>query len=139
LKKNRGWLLKDAPRREDMRIYEAVYHFNLYSYLKQFLGVEGGSVNPEFPTGNGKIDLIVSFAGKRYGIEVKSFTTRGNYMHALVQAARYGKQLGLEEIFLAIFVDAIDDKNRGIYEKEYLDETTGVKVVPCFIETGEGV
>ncbi|MCP4154298.1 MAG: hypothetical protein GY757_41625, partial [bacterium] len=41
LKKNRAWLLKDAPRRADMRIYEAVYHFNLYSYLKELLKSQG--------------------------------------------------------------------------------------------------
>ncbi len=50
------WLLKDAPRRADMRIYEAVYHFNLYSYLKELLETRGGKVFPEFPTGNGKIN-----------------------------------------------------------------------------------
>jgi hypothetical protein len=136
LKKNRGWLLKDAPQRSDMRIFEAVYHFNLYSYLKQFLGTEGGNVIPEFPTGNGKIDLILTYAGERYGLEVKSYSTRGNYSHALVHAAQYGKQLGLGEIFLVFFVDAIDEENRGRYEKDYLDETTGVKVVPIFVETG---
>ncbi len=27
--KNRDWALKNAPRRSDMRIYEAVFHFNI--------------------------------------------------------------------------------------------------------------
>jgi hypothetical protein len=137
LKKNRGWLLKDAPRRSDLRIFEAVYHFNLYSYLKLILDAEGGSVFPEFPTGNGKIDLIINYKSNRYGLEVKSYTTRGNYRNALVRAAQYGKQLELNEIFLVFFVDAVDDENRGRYEKNYLDETTNVKVVPLFVETGE--
>jgi hypothetical protein len=136
LKKNREWLLKDAPRRADLRIFEAVYHFNLFYYLKQFLGPEGGSVNPEFPTGNGKIDLIITYAGKQYGIEVKSYTTRGSYGHSLEQAVQYGKQLGLAEIFLVFFVDAIDKENRSKYEKDYLDETTGIRVIPTFVETG---
>jgi hypothetical protein len=136
LKKNREWLLKDAPRRSDMRIFEAVYHFNLFSYLKQFLGFVGGSVLPEFPTGNGKIDLIISYAGQQYGIEVKSYGTRGNYHHALERAGQYGKQLGVSEIFLVFFVDFIDEENRGRYEKDYLDETTGVQVIPIFVETG---
>jgi hypothetical protein len=137
LKKNRGWLLKDAPRRADLRIFEAVYHFNMYSYLKELLGGEGGSVFPEFPTGNGKIDLIITYAGEQYGIEVKSYTTRGKYHHALVHAAQYGKQLGLGEIFLVFFVDAIDKENRSRYEKNYLDEATGVEVIPLFVEIGE--
>ncbi len=97
---------------------------------------EGGNVIPEFPTGNGKIDLIITYAGEQYGLEVKSYSTRGNYSHALVQAAQYGKQLGLSEIFFVFFVDAIDEENRGRYEKDYPDEATGVKVVPIFVETG---
>ncbi len=137
MKKNREWLLKKAPRRSDLRIFEAVYHFNLYSYLKQLLGAEGGDVFPEFPTGNGKIDLIVNYEGKQYGLEVKSYTTRGNYRHSLVRAAQYGKQLGLKQINLVFFVDAIDDENRGRYEKNYQDEDTGVQVVPLFVATGE--
>ncbi|MGD2085587.1 MAG: AAA-like domain-containing protein [Candidatus Aminicenantes bacterium] len=139
LRKNRGWLMKDAPRRSDMRIFEAVYHFNLYSYLRQFLGTEGGNVIPEFPTGNGKIDLIITYAGKQYGLEVKSYSTRGNYNHALVHAAQYGEQLGLDEIYLVFFVDAIDEENRSRYEKDYPDEATGVRVVPIFVETEPAV
>ncbi len=30
LQKNSSWLFKDVPRRSDLRIYEAVFHFNLY-------------------------------------------------------------------------------------------------------------
>jgi hypothetical protein len=101
------------------------------------LDTEGGSVFPEFPTGNGKIDLIITYADEKYGLEVKSFTTRGNYHHSLVKAAQYGKQLGLDEIFLVYFVDAIDEENRGKYEKNYPDQATAVKVAPLFIETGE--
>ncbi len=37
LKKNREWLLKDAPRRNDLKLYEAVYHFNLYMFLQKFI------------------------------------------------------------------------------------------------------
>ncbi|MEZ4869786.1 MAG: AAA-like domain-containing protein [Caldilineaceae bacterium] len=53
LRKNHGWLFQEAPRRNDMRLYEAVYHFNLYMWLSQFLQRTGGRVHPEFPTGNG--------------------------------------------------------------------------------------
>ncbi len=48
LQKNRDWLLKDAPRKANLRIYEAVYHFNLYMYLQTFLHSYGGRVYPEF-------------------------------------------------------------------------------------------
>ncbi len=136
LKKNRDWLLKDAPRRADMRIYEAVYHFNLYSYLKELLKSQGGNVFPEFPTGNGKIDLILIYNGKQYGIELKSFTNDRSYKESLKQAAKYGKQLGLEEIFLAFFVEYSDDQRKQQYERDYREEDTGVKVKPILIETG---
>ncbi|MCP4157486.1 MAG: ATP-binding protein, partial [bacterium] len=62
LAENRDWLFEDVPRRKDLRIYEAVFHFNFYSYLSQFLSPRGGRVVPEFPTGNGKIDLLITYA-----------------------------------------------------------------------------
>lgn len=136
LRKNREWLFQDAPRRKDLHIYEAVYHFNLYSYLNEFLRPQGGRVFPEFPTGNGKIDLIVTYAGNRSGIELKSYVDERNYRDSLQKAAKYGKQLELAEIFLVIFVESIDDKSRKTYEVDYLDNETGVKVLPIFVETG---
>ncbi len=137
LKENRAWLLRDAPRRTtDLRIYEAVYHFNLYMYLKGFFKLKGGQVQPEFPTGNGKIDLLITYAGQLHGIEVKSFTDKRGYHIALTQAARYGQQLKLLEITLALFVEQVDDTNRQKYEVVYQDEETGVTVIPVFVETG---
>ncbi len=136
LKKNREWLLKNAPRRADLRIYEAVYHFNLYMYLAEFLRSRRGQVYPEFPTGNGKVDLIIRYAGQLYGLEVKSFTDDFAYRRALKQAAGYGRQLALTGISLALFVDYVDDENRARYEAIYEDEETGVTVTPIFIETG---
>jgi hypothetical protein len=137
LKQNRDRLFKDAPRRSaDLRIYEAVYHFNLYMYLTNFLQSYEGQVYPEFPTGNGQIDLIISYAGQTYGIEVKSFANQREYRKALKQAARYGLQLGLAEMSLIFFVDVIDETNRSRYEVVYLDDETGVMVRPLFVETG---
>ncbi len=137
LVKNRWWLLKDAPRRSDMKIYEAVFHFNLYAYLSSFIRRFKGSVYPEFPTGNGKIDLIIEYAGKIYGIELKTYTDKPGYKEALKQAAHYGKQLGLEEISLIFFVESIDEKNKKKYEADCYDEETKVTVLPIFVEIGE--
>ncbi|MCP4352889.1 MAG: hypothetical protein GY795_46150 [Desulfobacterales bacterium] len=136
LKKNREWLLKDAPRRKDMRIFEAVYHFSLYRYLMDFPGMRYAQVWPEFPTGNGKIDIIIKYAGAVYALELKSYTSESGYNDALEQAAEYGKQLGLAEVSLVFFVEYIDDLNREKYEKEYTDAETGVTVIPMFAETG---
>ena len=134
---HRDQFLADVPRRQiDGRPYEAIYHFNLFRYLYTFLSPWHSQVIPEFPTGNGKIDLIIRHGGQLYGIEVKSFSSPPAYREALKQAARYGKQLGLGEITLAVFVEAIDEANRAKYEITYHDDETGVDVVPVFIETG---
>jgi hypothetical protein len=105
-------------------------------YLTNFLQSYEGQVYPEFPTGNGQIDLIISYAGQTYGIEVKSFANQREYRKALKQAARYGLQLGLAEMSLIFFVDVIDETNRSRYEVVYLDDETGVMVRPLFVETG---
>ncbi len=137
LRKNGQWLFKDVPRRSDLKVYEAVFHFNLFSYVNEFLRSKGGRVFPEFPTGNGQIDLVIKYGGKVYGVELKSYTDQAGYRSALKQAARYGKRLGLTEIFLVIFVESIDEKSREMYERDYLDEDEGkVKVIPVFVETG---
>jgi len=138
LRENRDWLLRDVPRRvSDLRIYEAIYHFNLYRYLASFLEDYGGRVVPEFPTGNGKVDLLIEYAGRQYAVEVKSYANLPAYKAALRQAARYGQQLGLEKITLALFVEAMDETNRARYEVVYEDEETGVTVTPVFVATGE--
>jgi len=136
LVKNNEWFLREAPRRSDMKIYEAAFHFSLYVYLYEFLKDKGGRVFPEFPTGNGKVDIIIRYADKVYGLELKTYKDRSAYNKSLEQAARYGKQLKVGEIFLIFFVEYITDENREKYELEYLDKVKGVKVIPVFIETG---
>ena len=136
VRENRAWLLKDAPRRADLRVYEAVFHFVLYSYLTRFVQRHGGTVLPEFPTGNGKIDLLIRHAGRRFGLEVKSYGGDAAYRKALEQAAQYGDQLGLHQITLAVFVDAIDEASRVHYERLHSDQTTGVLVDAVFVATG---
>jgi hypothetical protein len=162
LRENRDWLLKDAPRKSNpstslraealkaegsgqaLRPYEAVFHFILYRYLADFLQSYRGRVWPEFPTGNGKVDpstssgqaLLIAHGGVVYGLEVKSFTNLPDYQRSLRQAAAYGRQLGLAEITLALFVEQVDDANRTKYEAVYMDAETGVRVAPVFVQTG---
>lgn len=137
LQKNRHWLFKEAPRRStDLHIFEAVYHFNLFMYLSRFLERYEGRVTPEFPTGNGKLDLLIHHAGQRYGVEVKSFSDHYEYQKALLQATRYAQQLGLATITLLLFIEAVDEANRQKYEAVYQDPVTGVIVTPIFVVTG---
>ncbi len=137
LQQNRARLLKDAPRRKsDDRVMEATYHFNLYLYLQGFFYDYKSPVHPEFPTGNGKIDILIYHGGQQYGLEVKSFSNAKGYRQALKQAACYGKQLGLTEISLIFFCEYISDENREKYEQRYEDEKTKVLVEPVFVATG---
>jgi hypothetical protein len=78
----------------------------------------------------------VHYKNRVYGLELKSFTNEAAYKDALLKAAQYGKQLGLKEIALVFFVEFIDDANREIYEKDYLDKSTGVTINPIFVATG---
>lgn len=137
LQKNRDWLLKDAPRRKDLRIFEAVFHFNLYMFLFRFLQPKGGKVFPQFPTGNGKIDIVIKYKNRVYGLELKSFTDHSGYTAALKQAGRYAKQLELNDILLVFFIDAIDDAARTKYEARHQDKESGVTVIPIFVATGD--
>jgi len=137
LQTNRKYVLKNAPRRSDLRVYEAVFHFHLYLYLTRFLNRYHAQVQPEFPTGNGQIDLLIRHAGQLFGLELKSFADKQQYQDALTQAAKYGKQLGVLEIWLVFFIEAVDDKNRQTFEQDYLDNKTNVTVHPQFVQTGK--
>ena len=137
LGRNRDWLFKNAPRRKtDLRIYEAVFHFNLYMYLAAFFRDKGGEVFPEFPTGNGKIDFLIQYGEMLYALELKSFKDRHAYKKALSRAAEYAVQLGLEQIYLILFIETIDKENRQRLAVVYHDDASGVGVAPIFVETG---
>ena len=138
LQANREQVLKNAPRRQnDLRVYEAVFQFHLYLYLTSFFRSYEAQVQPEFPTGNGQIDLLIRYAGQLFGLELKSFANQREYRKALNQAAKYGKHLGVLEIWLVLFIEAVDDKNRQRFEADYTDSQTGVIVHPVFVQTGK--
>ena len=137
VQRNHTWLFQDAPRRTDLRLYEAVYHFNLFMWLSRFLQRTGGRVHPEFPTGNGQIDLLIRYQSYQYGLELKSFRSDFEYNLALQQAARYAHQLHLATITVVFFVEAVDDENRTLYETPYHDAASGVTVEPVLVTTVE--
>jgi hypothetical protein len=127
LKKNRETFFKDVPRRKtDMKIYEAIFHFNLYRYLYDLLRARGVEVIPQFPTGNGKIDLILKYRGKVYALELKSFKDMYTYERGIDQAAEYGGQLGLKEIVFLVFVELSQEEAKQL-EQEV--NRSGIKVV----------
>lgn len=108
------------PRRVDMHLTEAVGHFHLYAWLKDALG-RRCVVSPEFPTGNGKVDLCLRAGEQRGIIEVKSFTSATALDDGKVQAASYAAKLGLGAAALCVFVPVRDE---GV-----LTELSGVEVI----------
>ncbi len=99
---------KDQPRRTDLHYTEAVGHFHLYAWLQSAIG-RRCIVSPEFPTGNGKVDIHINCHGKPGIIEVKSFIDMAEARNAQFQAAAYAKKLGLGAVTLALFVPTDDE------------------------------
>ncbi|MFN8493739.1 MAG: hypothetical protein U0350_39420 [Caldilineaceae bacterium] len=100
---------KEQPRRKtDLQLIEAVGHFHLYAWLQAAIG-RRCAVSPEFPTGNGRVDLHLRCGEKRGIIEVKSFVDQYQAREDRVQAARYAKRLGLNQVTLAVFVPVEDE------------------------------
>lgn len=100
---------KEQPRREtDLHLTEAVGHFHLYAWLRDAVG-KRCVVSPEFPTGNGKVDIHVKCGEKRGIIEVKSFVDAYQAKIDRAQAARYAKSLGFDTVTLAMFLPVEDE------------------------------
>ena len=100
---------KDQPRRTtDFHLTEAVGHFHLYAWLQEAVRNDC-VVSPEFPTGNGKVDLHLRCGTQRGIIEVKSFTNASRLNKDKHDAAEYAKSLGLESVTMAVFIPVEDE------------------------------
>ncbi|KJR42017.1 hypothetical protein MCHI_002085, partial [Candidatus Magnetoovum chiemensis] len=84
---------KDQPRRSDLSYTEAVGHFHLYAWLQEAVG-RRCVISPEFPTGNGKVDLHLRCGDIEAIIEVKSFRNLSELESDKHQAAKYANSLG---------------------------------------------
>jgi hypothetical protein len=117
---------KEQPRRSDLRLTEAVGHFHLYAWLQEAVG-RRCVASPEFPTGNGKVDLHLRCGDRRGIIEVKSFVDAYGLDLSRRQAARYATSVGLDTVTLALFVPSKDDEVLRQLSGE--TEVDGVRVV----------
>ncbi|MCP4398988.1 MAG: hypothetical protein GY801_17020 [bacterium] len=98
----------------------AVGHFHLYAWLQEALG-QRCVVSPEFPTGNGKVDLHLRCGEKRGIIEVKSFVNAYQLKDDRFQAAQYARQTSLDCVTMAVFLPVEDTK--------VLDQLSGEEVI----------
>jgi hypothetical protein len=108
-----------------MKIYEAIFHFNIFRYLYDLLKKRGVEVLPEFPTGNGKIDLILKYRKNTYALELKSFSDMSDFRKGIGQASDYGRQLGLKEIAFLVFIELSAEEAKQL---EKVVEQNGVTV-----------
>jgi hypothetical protein len=96
------------PRRQDLHYTEAVGHFHLYAWLQNALA-RRVSISPEFPTGNGKVDLLLRSNWGMALIEVKSFTQMWELPTYREQAAAYAKKLGLTAATVVVYAPVKDE------------------------------
>ncbi len=108
----------------------AVGHFHLYAWLKEALH-DLCVVSPEFPTGNGKVDIHLRCGKKRGIIEVKSFRSASRLKKDKQDVSAYAKGLGLDTVTMAVFVPVEDET---VLEKLSGEEVIqGVRVIVAAI------
>ncbi len=117
---------KEMPKRSDLNIYEAIGHFHLYHWLMNAIG-DYCVIVPEFPTGNGKVDLHIRCGGKEGIIEIKSFENMAKLKRGKEQASKYAKEIGLEEIVVVLFLTGVTEEEAMSLQGE--EEIEGVKVI----------
>ena len=142
LVRNKDYILGEVPRRQDRKVYESMYHFNFYSYLYEVLREKGIQVIPEFPTGNGKLDLLLRYKGAMWAIEVKSGIVGSDFKGMVSQARHYAVQLGLECVYLVHFLDlsfgAVKDfQGAHVYQEDVEGQTREVTVEVFMVSTVE--
>jgi hypothetical protein len=117
---------KDQPTRSDMRIREASGHFHFYAWLLNAIGSHC-SVSPEFPTGNGQVDIHIRCGDKHGIIEIKSFLDLRQIQKAKTRSAAYAAGVGLRSVAVLVFLSgATPAALRRISGEEVIDR---VKVV----------
>ena len=99
---------KEQPKRADLNIYESGGHFHLYHWLMNAVS-DYCSISPEFPTGNGRVDIHLKCNDKEGVIEVKSFVSLKKLEKAVIQASEYAKMLNLSSIVLVVFLIGVEE------------------------------
>jgi hypothetical protein len=86
-------------------------------------------ITPEFPTGNGRVDIHIRCRDTEAVIEIKSFGDMKALEQAKVQAAMYARKLGLKEILVVVFVYGVEEE-----EAKVLKDDTNIEEIWVIIE-----
>ncbi len=124
---------KKMPRRSDLNIYEAIGHFHLYHWLMNAIG-DDCYIIPEFPTGNGKVDLHIKYGNKKGIIEIKSFESMSKLKRGIEQAAKYSKQMGIKDVVLVLFLTGVSEEEAMSLQGEKEIQGVRVTVEPVVID-----
>lgn len=72
-----------------------------------------------------------------YALELKSYRDEPAFRQSITQAAAYGNSLGLDRIYLVVFVEYIPEGYREKYEAVQVDRKLGITVAPVIVGTGK--
>jgi hypothetical protein len=92
----------------------------------------GGRIDREYALGKGALDLLVTWRGERFAIELKQRRDTRTLARSVAQAAGYAKSLGLNEAWLVMF-----DRRKSVPWSRRLTQSTTkrdgvtVRVVGC--------
>ncbi len=96
---------------------ESAHHLLLMAFLQRVINA-GGDITREMAVGNGRLDMLVSFAGREFALELKIKHSNETIADGKKQLHRYLDKLGLEKGYLVIFDPADKDWDSKIYMKE---------------------
>jgi hypothetical protein len=110
---------------------EAAPHLVMQAFLQRLVN-GGGRIDREMAAGSGRVDLCVSFHGRKYPIELKIRRSDNTRAEPVVQTARYMDRLGCAQGWVVIFDQRANVPWSGkLYiEKGIVDGKT-VTVVGC--------
>lgn len=115
--------LTDHPR-------EAVGQYLLMSYLDLFMRTVKGHLLLETPSGRGRLDILLLYAGGSYVVETKIWRGKVAFEYALEQVERYAGSEHVDEGYLVFFDQRIKDE---VQENRVWDEVVGGVKVVCLL------
>jgi hypothetical protein len=125
------WRENSAIWQERFRYKEAAPHLILQAFLQRVFN-GGGDVQREMATGRDRLDLCITYNGKKYPIEIKLNRGAQSIEKGVGQTLRYMNTLGCTEGWLVVF-DRDPDKSwdEKIHQKTERQDGKTVHIFGC--------